>query len=292
MATYPLDGQWMFRLAGALKGSAPRNLGLDRWMTATMPGTLHYALQKLGKITDAFYSRNELDLQWIDEQDWEIRRTVKVSEADCHKLRQQLIFDGVDTVAEIFLNGQRMGASENMFRQVVCDVKDKLKPGDNEVRILFKSPTAYAKEQYRRSGVPRDSYWADGNDFQWQTGEKRETRRVWIRKVQCHFGWDWGLYLAVSGLWLPSRLECSNAPRFASLQTTQMHHGPAGNPTRVDLKVTARLEAPASTSGTLVVTCGGHTSRVSARLQAGENAVQASLSISNPQLWWPAGQGP
>ena len=63
MATYSLDGKWIFRAAGALKGSAPKNAKLEAWMPATMPGTLHYALQKLNKTSNAFYSRNELNLQ-------------------------------------------------------------------------------------------------------------------------------------------------------------------------------------------------------------------------------------
>ena len=100
MATYSLDGKWMFRVAGALKGSAPKIAKLDAWMPVLMPGTLHYALQKLKKTPDAFYSRNELDLQWIDEQDWEIRRKISVPGPDCGKLRQQLVFDGIDTVAD------------------------------------------------------------------------------------------------------------------------------------------------------------------------------------------------
>jgi beta-mannosidase len=291
MATYSLDGQWTFHAAGSLKSSAPKNLGLEKWMPAAMPGTLHHALQKLGKIPDAFYGRNELDLQWIDEQDWEIRRSVRATAGDCRKTRQQLVFDGIDTVAEIFLNNRKVGSSENMFRQVVCDVKGLLKPGANEIRILLKSPTAYAKDRFKRFGDKKGPHWSSDKEFVWQTGEKRETRRVWIRKVQCHFGWDWGLYLAVSGLWQPARLECSDAPRFASLQTAQTHKGPAERPHYVEINVTARLEAQVPGEGHLTVNCGGQRAHVFTRLKKGENVVKTQISIPNPKLWWPAGQG-
>ncbi|HUO57418.1 MAG TPA: glycoside hydrolase family 2 protein [bacterium] len=282
-----LDGQWMFRLAGALKGKAPRNLGLNQWMPAQMPGTVHYQLQKLGKIADPFYGRNELEVQWVDEQDWELRRSFEATAGDCAKARRQLIFDGIDTIAEIFLNGKRVGKSINMFRQVVCDLGTALKSGTNEIRVLLKSPTAYAWGEARRHRYQVNT----DPDFKWETGEARESRRAWIRKVQCQFGWDWGLYLAVSGLWQPTRLECSNAPRLASLQTRQTHLGPTGNPRQVRLRFTARLEASRPTGGELQILCGGKKVRVSARLNKGENQVAAEIVLDQPRLWWPSGQG-
>ena len=282
-----LDGPWMFRVAGRLKGKAPRNLGLNQWMAGHMPGTIHYQLQKLGKISDPFYGRNELDVQWVDEQDWELRRTFEVSKADCAKGRRQALFDGLDTIAEIFLNGKRVGRSINMFRQVVCDLGSALRPGTNEIRVLLKSPTAYAWGQARRHRYRVNT----DPDFKWETGESRENRRSWIRKVQCQFGWDWGLYLAVSGLWKPARVECSDSPRLTSLQTRQQHEGPTGKPRRVNLFFSARLEAPSATQGELEILCGSKRVRMPARLQKGENRIEARLTIDQPRLWWPNGQG-
>jgi beta-mannosidase len=270
-----------------MRKKTPRSLGLDRWMTARVPGTLHYHLQKLKKIPDPFNSRNELEVQWVDEQDWEMRKIIRLSQRDCDCSRRQLIFDGIDTVAEIHVNGHFLAHSRNMFRRVVCEAGKALRPGSNEVRILLKSPTAYARGQARlhRYRVQTDP------DFKWETGETRETRRSWIRKVQCHFGWDWGIYLAVSGLWQSARLECSNAPRFDSLQVLQYHQGPPGKPNRVRLEITARLETAYSSRGNLRVKCGGREVRAAARLKPGENHVGMSLTLESPRLWWPNGQG-
>jgi beta-mannosidase len=287
MPIYALDGKWKFRVAGPLKGKAPRHLKLDQWMDAPMPGTLHFPLQKLGKIPDPHDDRNELDVQWVDEQDWEIQRTLRASEVDCSKVRQQLVFDGIDTIAEISLNGKRVGASKNMFRQVVCDVRGVLRPGPNEVRILLKSPTAYAWKEAKKNGYRVDT----DKSFKWETGETRESRRAWIRKVQCQFGWDWGLYLAVSGLWMPARLECSDAPRIASLQTTQKHKGLVGRPTQVHLTIQVRLEAQVPARGVLQISCGGKTVQIPAGLKTGENRLTAVLSLDRPKLWWPSGEG-
>src|SRR4051794_32235818 len=132
MTTRTLDGTWTFRLRGAPRGSAagrsgPRDPRLKRWMPAAMPGTIHLALQQAGGIPDRFDARNELAVQWIDEQDWELKRELPATAEDCRRSRQELIFEGIDTVATIFLNGKRVGASANMFRRVVCDVRGALK---------------------------------------------------------------------------------------------------------------------------------------------------------------------
>ncbi len=287
MLVYSLNGKWDFRVAGPLRGKIPRNLELDRWLPAHMPGTLHYHLWKQGKIRDPFYGRNELDVQWVDEQDWELRKIFWVKASDCEKTRKDLIFGGIDAVGDIFLNGKEVGRSTNMFRQVVCDTRGVLKSGKNEIRILLKSPTNYAKKEARRNRFLVDT----DREFKGETGEVRETRRVWIRKAQCHFGWDGGVYLAVSGLWKPAWLECSDAPRFASIQTLQFHLGSQENPAHVKLKFTIRLESRVPSEGFLEVSCGGITTLVSAKLKIGENILNAELALNRPRIWWPEGQG-
>src|SRR2546421_8442065 len=101
MLTLSLDGPWQFRLAGAPKGDVPRPPALTRWLPARAPGTVHYLLYEHGLIPDPFDARNELDLQWIDQQDWEWSRTFEVDEPATQRSRQDLIFDGLDTVATI-----------------------------------------------------------------------------------------------------------------------------------------------------------------------------------------------
>jgi beta-mannosidase len=255
-------------------------------MPAKMPGTIHFHLQKLGKIPDPYDDRNELDVQWVDEQDWELRRTVRASAADCRRSRQELVFDGIDTIAAVLLNGRVVGRSANMFRQVVCDVAGVLVPGNNELRVLLRSPTAYAAREAKR-GRARP---VKSTDFAWQTGERRAAPREWIRKTQCHFGWDWGVFLATSGMWQPARLECSDAPRIASVKTRQAHRTRAGRRT-VELEVTAHLVSPVVTRGTLAATCAGANASVRVRLRTGENRVVARFVVEDPELWWPAGEG-
>jgi beta-mannosidase len=256
-------------------------------MPAKMPGTIHHHLERLGKIPDPRRGRNELDVQWVDQQDWELARTVRASERDCLRRRQELIFDGLDTVAIISLNGRVVGRSANMFRQVVCDVRRALVPGSNELRVVLRSPTAYAARASRQG----DGRAVKSTDFEWQTGERRATFREWIRKTQCHFGWDWGLYLATSGIWLPVRLECSDAPRIAAVKSRQHHRGSPRRPHSVELDVTVFLVSPVRAQGALAVRCAAGRASKSVRLRAGETRVTLRLDAGRPDLWWPAGEG-
>jgi beta-mannosidase len=286
MMTLPLDGPWQFRLSGAPKADAPNLPALTRWLPAHAPGTVHYLLHEHGLIPDPFDARNELDLQWIDQQDWEWSRTFDADESATTQSRQDLIFDGLDTVATIYLNGQQVGRSVNMFRQVVCDVRSILRPGRNDLRILFQSPTDYAKSQAERG----QNRVAPG-DWKWQTGEQRLTHRAWIRKTQCHFGWDWGLYLATTGIWQPSRLECATGPRLTALKIIQHHAGAPHDPTSVTLTLLACVFANSPTQGTLAARCADREARLPARIPQGESTLTTTLTIEHPELWWPAGEG-
>jgi len=188
----------------------------------------------------------------------------------------------------MFLNGKPFGRSVNMFRQVVCNVQGVLKAGTNTLRVLIKSPTAYAASQAKRG-----KYRIDDRPWIWQTGEQRPTFRPWIRKVQCHFGWDWGLYLATSGIWQSCRLECVNGPRITAITVVQDHRLAGGLARRspVELAVTTHLNAAHRSAGTLRISCGGQTVNIAVKMPSGEKHLTVKLKIENPVIWWPAGHG-
>jgi beta-mannosidase len=300
MPSTSLSGPWTLHLHGSPRGPAARDPRLRRGVPAEMPGTVHIALMNAGVIPDPYDDRNELAVQWIDQQDWELRRTLTASASDCRRARQELVFEGIDTVATILLNGKRVGASVNMFRRVVCDLRGALRPGKNDLRVVLASPTAYASREAERA--PKGMIPA--NDFVWQTGERRATYRTGIRKVQCHFGWDWGTYLATSGIWQPARLECDDLPRIASIEVGQRHAGPVGAPTRVELDIVVRLESPKAMDGSVVASLMGGpmpkedrreravvATSVPVRFKAGESVARLRLVAQRPYLWWPAGEG-
>ncbi len=276
MPIHPLNGSWQLR---CLSAAVPARF--RRWTSALVPGTVHGALLKAGKIPDPYVGRNELDLQWIDQHDWEFRKQINLVKSDLRRPRQELIFDGLDTVAQIFVNGKRAGSSVNMFRQVILDVRGKLQAGRNEISVVFSSPTGYAARQ-AKVGKGRVS----ATDFKWQTGESRMTHRAWIRKTQCHFGWDWGVHLATSGIWQSARLALSDGPRIDSVTVEQQHAN-----RQVQLRITVLLTAAMKVTGSLKFSIDEQQIAEPAELKKGLNTLRMRVVIKNPRLWWPAGQG-
>ena len=126
MNTQSLAGQWQFRQAGT-----------DEWLPATVPGGVHTDLLTLGCIPDPFVGDNEKQVMWVAETDWEYRRTFIADSAVTGEDRGGLVCDGLDTLADVYLNGKWLGHTENMFRQFSWDVKDLLVEGENEIRIVI-----------------------------------------------------------------------------------------------------------------------------------------------------------
>ena len=134
---YELNSGWQFR---------QRDSGT--WLPATVPGTVHTDLLANGKIEDPFYRMNELQLQWIDKKDWEYRTEFTVSEEIGKKVNQRITFTGLDTYADVYLNGEKLGNTDNMFRTWRFDVEGKLKVGRNELHIVFASPTLKGRKRW------------------------------------------------------------------------------------------------------------------------------------------------
>jgi beta-mannosidase len=101
-----LNGHWSFR-----------QLNAKEWMPATVPGGVHTDLMALGKIPDPFVADNEKKVQWIGETDWEYRYTFDAAPELLKEAKQFLVCDGLDTLAEVSLNGKPIGKADNMYRQ-------------------------------------------------------------------------------------------------------------------------------------------------------------------------------
>jgi beta-mannosidase len=160
-----LNGEWQFRQCGT-----------EEWLPATVPGGVHTDLLALGKIPDPFVSDNELKVMWVAETDWEYRRTFSSDAALFTEENVLLVCDGLDTIADVYLNGRYLGHAENMFRRWEWNVKGILHQGENELRILFSSPVRFitAKQAQLRC---RAAVTSGGPH---------------LRKGSRHWGWDWG----------------------------------------------------------------------------------------------------
>lgn len=242
------------------------------WLPATVPGCVHTDLRRTKKIPDLFYGTNELGLQWIEERDWEYRATFTASAALLSESEIELVADGLDTVATVYLNGKKVASTDNMFIGHRWSVKPLLRAGANELRIVFGSAMKYIRTTRTDFVVP-----CEFND---PVGSC-----VRIRKQQCQFGWDWGPRFVTAGIWRGIRLEARSVNRLAAVRVTQAH---TDNGRRVSLSLAPEL-AHADEAATYSVTLS--LNRKTVAQTTGAYADELGFEVPSPQLWWPAGQG-
>jgi beta-mannosidase len=245
-----------------------RETGSGPWLPATVPGCVHTDLRAAGRIPDPFFGTNERALQWIGERDWEYRAEFRVSPAALAAGVTELVADGLDTFAEVFLNGRLIGRSDNMFTGRRWPVRRHLRAGPNELRLVFRSAERALRETRTGFTPPREYCDPVGN-------------AVRVRKQPSQFGWDWAPRLVTAGIWRDLRLESWTGCRFERVHVSQRHR--AG---RVDLVLTpffAGRVRPARVTAVCRLD-GEEVERVS-------GTGRLVLPVARPQLWWPAGQG-
>ncbi|HWV49470.1 MAG TPA: glycoside hydrolase family 2 protein, partial [Microbacterium sp.] len=130
----PLHSDWTVR---ASHGPAPETID-GRIIPAAVPGVVHTDLLSAGLIPDPYLDDNESLLAWIGLVDWTYETTFEWT-ADAHT-RHDLVFDGLDTVATVRLNGHAVLEAANQHRTYRADVRDALVEGTNRLEVAFRSP--------------------------------------------------------------------------------------------------------------------------------------------------------
>ena len=234
-------------------------------LPATVPGCVHTDLLTAGLIEDPYLDANETKLAWIGRTSWDYTASFS---SDLSDERIELVCAGLDTVADIFLNGVHIGQTANMHRGYRFDVREHLRNGTNTLKIKFNSAYAYAEAEQARLGDRPNAY---PEPFHF------------IRKQACNFGWDWGPTLVTAGIWQPIGLESWSVARLGSVRP-QVTVDPDGRG-RVELRV--RLDRASPEPVTLTATVAGHQARATVD---GEEALLI-LTVDDPDRWWPRGYG-
>ena len=161
-------------------------------LEGTVPGCVHTDLQKAGIIGDFYYRTNADDVQWIENCDVTYSRnfTVETPEPNTY-----LHFDGLDVYAEIFLNGVSLGKADNMFHEWDFPVDGILKAGENQVTVCFSSPVKMVEGLPKRPGA-------------------FTTERLYTRRIQCTYGWDWVARFVTMGIYRDVSLHTRYADRL------------------------------------------------------------------------------
>lgn len=245
-----LNGKWQFR-----------KVGDKLYKEATVPGCNYLDLMANGDIPDPFIGLNEKDVYWVGETNWEYKKTFEITEEELNCDDILLTCEMLDTICDVFVNNMLAFSARNCFRAYSVSIKERLVEGENEIRILFRSPVNYVKEKYKSCPTPVNSNGQNGI--------------VHIRKPQCHFGWDWGPVLPCSGITKEISLEFVTGAKIEYLFASQALNadGTAVISVRADIKAYKDYECSLK-----VVLPDGSTLE--------KSGTEADFTITDPELWW------
>ncbi|MFF1542701.1 glycoside hydrolase family 2 protein [Streptomyces sp. NPDC058291] len=233
-------------------------------LPAQVPGCVHTDLLAAGLIPDPFLGTNEHEVAWVGRRAWTYTRPLHPG-TSAHE-RTDLVFDGLDTAAEIALDGDVLGRTRNMHRSYRFDVTGR----GGELSVRFASAYTEAAAVSELVGE-RPNVYPEPSQY--------------IRKMACSFGWDWGPTVVTAGIWKPVRLENWSTARLARVRPLVTVTDGAG---RVELHIEVeRTESGADRILTARATVAG----VEATAVLDGDRGTAVLDVPRPELWWPRGYG-
>jgi beta-mannosidase len=250
-----------------------RQLGDTAWFKAVVPGTVHTDLFWNNLISDPLYGLNEYKLQWIEKKDWEYKCQFDLSKELLEKEHINIVFEGLDTYAKVYLNNSLVLTADNMFRKWETDCKKLLKEKNNELRIVFESAVNKGTKDSLNS-----KYVLPGGI------------RVYTRKAQYQYGWDWSPRFVTCGIWKPLYLEAWDDIRIQDVFydqnkiTSEKAILTAFLYSSAEKFMQCRVLIKEQKSGDILIDS-------TLAFAAGQARTPVKFSIDKPQFWWCNGMG-
>ena len=266
-----LNGRWKLRDFAPGQGleAGAHVTGYDdtNWHPASVPGDVHTALVEIGRLPPLFYSMNVETCQWVERQEWWYRTTLEApSGKEDAEARYLLTFDGLDTLATVYLNGTEIGTHQNMFIAATFDVTEHLRLSErNTLAVRFEPVTESIGER----------------EIEGQWG--RDPERAWVRKAQCNFGWDWAPRLVSVGIWQGVTLRRYVGARLGGV----FFKTRAINPQVAEATVVVEVERWADVPDLEAqITLSRGQQRLADRVPLINGRTEVAFSIPDPALWW------
>ena len=259
-------------------------------LSAKVPGDIALDLYHNGEIKDPYFGINHRDLHFIRDSDFTYENEFFLDDKMLSNEELLLEFDGIDTFAEIYLNGALLGKCDNMFLQYVYSVKDFVKEGKNTLTVKMLSTTKKMDE------IDDRGFFGTFN-----------TKRLFIRKAQCHFGWDWAPDMPGYGIWGEVRLKgvCKN--RISDVSYKAYNDGNLSLFVELSYSIRPQVDFNGKTLVNHNEHCKNDQLRYTVAIRPNEALSEsnsktytykitgrknfANVSVENPQLWWPVGYG-
>ncbi|MHC4487339.1 MAG: beta-mannosidase [Planctomycetota bacterium] len=271
-----LTGKWEFKQY-PLSARRMRDLDPSGWLQTSVPGSIFSSLIAAGQINQTDIDTNPEKFSWVSETPWICK---KVFDAPAELLncdRVELVFDGLDTITSIWLNNKLIGKTNNMFVPFRFDITPFLKPRKNALLVKFEPAIQYAKKLMNRY-------------TSFAKTDLRNPYRVYVRKAQYQFGWDFCPALPGCGIWRAVRLEGNKKARITDLHIRTVDC----NQRYADLKIALKLDKVTKEEVLcrLNLSCAGQATEHNLIFRSDEESQSTVIRIENPFLWWPSGYGP
>lgn len=247
------------------------------FIDAEVPGDIHLDLERIGLVEDRNIGLNAQNQRWIEEQIWVYRRCFDAPAESVGK-RAWFIFDALDLVADIYLNGEKIGSHANVFTPCRIDVTGKIREGENTLAVRIEGGLYSVAEKPSKNYNPSLDHMLH--------------KRSWLRKPQCQFSWDWSPRLVNVGIPRGVRLEWTDTARIDALVVY-----PVLSDDMKSAKIEARafVENVTSEPAQAVVRVRIPEANVVVEkiveLPLGMSRQDVSVEIVNPKLWWPRPHG-
>ena len=273
--TLDLTGKWEFK-EYPLSTRKSSDLDSTDWMQTNIPSSIFTSLIDADRIKQNQINTHPENFAWVSEKPWIFRKVFDVTDDMLNCDRLDLIFDGLDTITSIWLNDKLISRTANMFTPFRFDVTKLLKPKENSLLVKFEPSVQYAKKL-----MDRYTKFSE-QDF-------TNPHRVYIRKAQYQFGWDFCPQLPGCGIWQPVRLEAIKKARIENLhiRTIDCNHHYA------DIKIAVKLDAVKKEKFIckLTLTNGKEKIEQDLTFDPGGDFHSTVIRVESPSLWWPAGYG-
>lgn len=242
-----------------------------------IPGTVLSGLLAAGKIKDPFYRTNEDATRALFWKDYVFTRTFDVDEELLAQQHIVLVCEGLDTLAEISINGTFLAKTDNMHRTWKFQAKKLLHPGKNEIQIVFRSVLRFI-EDYPYEAHKKINYIPCGS----MKGNQL------LRKAHSMFGWDWGPQTIDAGIFRDIYLQGYSHARIEDIRIHQQHAKNVSVQTSITLpesvpgqKLCVELSEDGADKPLQTKLCKTNADGVAA----------VDFVIENPKLWWPNDYG-
>jgi len=235
------------------------------WLKAEVPGNNFSDLLSNNIIPDPFYGTNEDSVQWVAKREWVYKSNFRLSKKFLQKDKHEIVFNGLDTYAQVYLNDSLILKSNNMFRTWVLNLNNILKE-QNSLVVKFAPTSLHEKNKEINLG-----YKLPGGG------------KVHTRKAGFHYGWDWGPKITVSGIWKPITIKGYNKSSINDIYIQQKEI--------LDslAKLQINLELEIIDDGAYIIQINNQEYNV--LLEKGKQNLSLDYKILNPILWWPNGYG-